>query len=483
MALGASPYAPRVGALPGGVTGGYGAPVPPSEWAFEYSGFISASLQFSVDSRRYPAEGQADTVYHTPPETIETWNSFTSTNTVPGNWISMRFKYGNSRVSAHASMETWNPSRPATYYHVGSQYFLNNVFLSYTPAPIGDVRLRIDAGRYNTAYGQLARYNAGIYTNSLSGEVDGVGERIIAEYDLSDTYMLVLEHGLMQSRDGQIPEQVIPSIFTNWRRHAWTGAWIHHEHLGLIRKGEPRIELQGHYITNWTQEDRNSAVRDIPGTQQLDESRVYNGRITVWGGDLKLLSDTFGVFGVGGAMIRGHSTYPLKGLITYAEDGEQLANKWWGVTSGGTGKILVLSGNYEFSLGKIVSYPQPFGGDGPDILVNTGFQWTKTWTDFESFDGRTRHKYGMDVLYRFIEYVGAGARVDRVVPTSYNDEETFHVLATRLLFKSSWNSHESIQLLYAKWFYGSESRNEGTGLRTPEQLDDELFALNFNMWW
>ena len=73
--------------------------------------------------------------------------------------------------------------------------------------------------------------------------------------------------------------------------------------------------------------------------------------------------------------------------------------------------------------------------------------------------------------------------IDRVVPSSKDSEETFHVLAGRLQFKSDWTSRDAIQLIYARWFYGSRTRNEGTGERTPDRLDDELFALNFNMWW
>lgn len=483
IGLGDSPYAPRVGVLPGGMTPGYGAPVPPSEWTFEFAGYMSASLQASIDRRPRPESGQSKTTLHVPPETIDTWRSFTSTNSIPGNWVSLRFRYGNPRVSANVSLETWNPSRPTTYYQLGSQYFLNNVYLSYTPEQLGGVRLRIDAGRYDSSYGALGRWGNGLYVNLLGSTVEGVGERIIAEYDLTDPYMLVLEHGLMGTRHGTVPDDVIPSSMNGWQRPLWPGAWIHHAHVGLVRKGEPRLELQGHYFRNWSREDRNEAERDNPGTPQIDESDVRDGHIRVLSGDFKVLSDHFGVFGIGVSHVRAQNAFPLKGLITYGEDGEQLTNKWFGVTSTGTGKLLVFAFNYQVSLGQVLSYPQAFGGDGPDIVLTTGLHWAKTWTPYEGYDGRTRHKYGIDGLYTFSKYMGAGLRLDRVVPNSREDEETFHVVAPRLQFKTGWNSHEALQLMYAKWFYGEESRNEGTGLRTPERLDDQMIALNFNMWW
>jgi hypothetical protein len=139
--------------------------------------------------------------------------------------------------------------------------------------------------------------------------------------------------------------------------------------------------------------------------------------------------------------------------------------------------------NYNFSLGKMVAHPVPFPGDGPDIVINTGFHIATTTTDYEPFDGRVRHKYGIDALYTFLPYLGLGCRVDRVVPDSKDSGKTFHVLAPRLQFKSNWTSHETITLRYAKWFYGPNTRSDGVGAREIDQLDDQLVALNFGMWW
>lgn len=483
LSLGSSPYGPHVGALPGGVTGGYGSPVPPSDWTFTFSGYMTASLQFSTDYRRVVGEGQHETVFHTPPETVDTYAYFTSTNTVPGNWVSMRFKYGNPRVSANLSIDTYNPTRPTTYYQIGSQYFINNAYLSYTPEALFGVRLRFDAGRFNSNYGTLGQYGAGVYVNPLSGGPTGIGERLIAEYDLSETYTLVVEHGLMGRLDGKVPDNVVRAPETGWRRPLWPASWVHHAHAGIIRKGEPQLELQLHYLTNWSQEDRTEQDVDDRGTRAVDESNLRDGRISVFGADAKLTSGPFGLLGIGAAYIRARDSYPLKGLVTYGGDGEQLTERYLGVDAGGSGELFVFAVNYQGSIGKIVSYPQTFDGQGPDIVINTGFHWTKTRTDFANFDGRIRYKFAFDALYTFLRNVGAGARVDRVAPNSFDSEETFYVLAPRVQFKTDWTSRENITLLYAKWFYGERTRNEGTGERDPERLDDELFALNFNMWW
>ena len=98
------------------------------------------------------------------------------------------------------------------------------------------------------------------------------------------------------------------------------------------------------------------------------------------------------------------------------------------------------------------------------------------------FDDRHRYKFGVDGLYAFIPYMAAGLRIDRVVPNSKDPSENFEVVAARLIFKTDWQSRESIMLLYAKWFYGTNTHPENSSVIVP-RLDDQLVALNVNIWW
>jgi hypothetical protein len=79
--------------------------------------------------------------------------------------------------------------------------------------------------------------------------------------------------------------------------------------------------------------------------------------------------------------------------------------------------------------------------------------------------------------------MGVGLRADRIAPNSKDAEETFHVLAARLQFRSNWTSHETITLKYAKWFYGDRTHGDGWDARPREQLDDQMLGLGFGMWW
>jgi hypothetical protein len=483
MGLGLSPYAPRVGSLPGGITAAYGSPMLPHEWTFRWTGYMSASLQASIHQRERTADGQSDTVLHALPSTVDEYASFLSTNTVPGHWVAMNFIYGNERVSATVGLTTYNPSEPTTYYQLGSQQFISNMFLTFSPEPIAGIRAHWMVGVFANNYGGLGQYGGGMYANSIVGGPRGAGETLTVEYDLSETLVATLEHGIMGMRTGTVPRAVVPSLENGYANPAWPADWVSHVHVGATLKGDPEIRAQAHYLHNWSQDDTTQLTVDDPLTRQIDETHILDADLYVYGLDISINSPTWGYLGAGVAYIEGEHAYALRSLTTYGGTGDQLTDRWWGGSTGGTGTLLVAGINYAVSLGKIVSYPTPFPGDGPDLTINAGFHIATTSTEYEPFDGRVRHKYGLDVMYTFLRYLGVGGRVDRVVPNSKDSEETFHVLSARLQFRTDWNSRELITLRYAKWLYGGRTHSDGMGARQIDRLDDQLVALNFGMWW
>ena len=145
--------------------------------------------------------------------------------------------------------------------------------------------------------------------------------------------------------------------------------------------------------------------------------------------------------------------------------------------------MCIRDSSYSMSVSALMMSPEPFGGNGPDVQIDAGFNIARSTSDDPVFDGRVRHKYGISGLYTFIPYMGVGVRIDRVVPSSHDPEQTYHVLAPRLQFKTDWQSHETIVLSYVKWFLGPDTHLDGTQPRTSERIDDQMFTLNFNMWW
>jgi hypothetical protein len=189
------------------------------------------------------------------------------------------------------------------------------------------------------------------------------------------------------------------------------------------------------------------------------------------------------VLGIGAAYIDAKDAFPLKGLKTFAGEGDRVTSAWLGNHTRGTGKIWVAGIAYNVSVAALMLNPEPFSGQAPDIVVNAGLNIGGIQSEEEPFDDRVRHKFGADVLYTPLRYVGVGMRVDRVVPASDDPDQTFHVLAPRLQFKSDWTSNEAIVVSYVKWFLGEHTHYDGLNPRSPARIDDQMFTLNFNMWW
>lgn len=483
LRLGEPPQNPRVGTLPGGMSGNFQAPMPPSEWVFSYGGSLTAALKVSVDERQNPNTQQATTVFHVAPETVEVYNSFLATRAVPDNWASVRLEYGNARVKATVSIDTWNPTEPTTYYQLGSQYFINNAFMTYNVGQLGGATVNVDAGYMTTLLGEFTSYSNRMYTNPLVAGLRGAGLRTTATYPLSPTLKLYGQHQLLLDRQGTNDPQTIPNPENSYERPYWAHPIINAVTAGFNWDTSPRVELRMSYVNAFSTDSRLEQTFDDPNTRGQDEVSMTDPRLDVVGGWAHLFFETWGTLGVASAHIMAKDAFSLRSVNTYASFGEELTERWLGVESEGTGSVTMGALNYELSVGKVVSYPTKFEGHGPDIFIKAGLQVAKSSTEVELFDNRWRYKGGVDVMYTFSRYVGVGARFDQVSPNSKDTRENFQVLAPRIQFKTDWTSRDTFNLLYAKWFYGPMTRLEGTGERTPSQIDDSFFGFSVNMWW
>jgi hypothetical protein len=491
VGVGAAPFIPRVGALPGGLTPSFGSSVPSDDWSFNFSGFMSASVRASINTREHPRPGQSKTVFHSTPQNVEVYGSFNDTGSTPGNWVGLLFAYGNRYVTANVSFDTHNPSRASGYEIVGSQYFINDTFLSFRIPPLDRLRLYANVGFFSQPYGYLGQYGGGLYTPPLLGRVSGVGETLTAEYDLSDNVSLLLEDGFSgggitggNKLGGKIPQGALNTGSTNFSDSNLPPAFVHHAFVGVRKKGETTFQLTAHFLTNFSQTDQvPAATFDNPDTRQWDERYPKDGRIHVAGLEAKAVSQTYGYLALAAAMVDAKNAYRLRGLSTFAGDGVSLTNDWFGGTTGGTGRLLLAGVNYRFSLGSILRAPAPFWGDAPDVVVEAAFQMASTKSDDPGFSGRFKQKAGLDVLYTFLPWLGAGLRLDRIEPNSKDPEETFYALAPRLQFRSNWTSHETVTLKYSKWFYGKHTHSDSWDARPRAQLDDQMIGLGFGMWW
>lgn len=485
VGVGMTPFIPRLGALPGGMTPSFGSSVPPDDWSFNFTGFMSASVRASINTREDPRTGQSKTTLHSTPQNVEVYGSFNDTASTPGNWVGLLFQYGNRYVTANLSFDTHNPSRAAGYEIIGSQYFINDTFLSIRVPPLGNLRAAWNVGFFSQPFGYLGQYGGGLYTPPLLGKVSGAGETLTVEYDLSDNVTLVLDDGFSGgNKTGKVPQGALNTGSTSFSDSNVPPAFTHHAHVGIRKKGETTLQLTAHFLTNWSQTDQITPdAFDNPDTRQWDERYPKDGRIHVGGIEAKAISQTYGYLAFGGAVIDAKNAYRLRGLSTYAGDGVSLTNDWFGGTTGGTGRLILAGINYKVSLGSILRAPKPFWGDAPDLVVEAAVQVASTKSDDPGFDGRFKNKAGLDVLYTFVPWLGLGLRMDRIAPNSKDPEETFYALAPRIQFRSNWTSHETVTLKYSKWFYGKHTHSDSWDARPRAQLDDQMIALAFGMWW
>jgi hypothetical protein len=186
----------------------------------------------------------------------------------------------------------------------------------------------------------------------------------------------------------------------------------------------------------------------------------------------------------------------LRGLSTFGGEGQNLTDRWWGPTTGGTGKLFALGLNYNTSLGRLLR--SSYSADAPDVAINAGFVMAYTLTNAplaqgtsdpcaavpDVFNHRLRYKFALESVYTFRSWVGVALRADRVVPNSKDAGETFYVLSPRLVFRTNWVTRETISIIYGKWFYGPHTHGEGGSTVTGDVgFDDQLIALNVSMWW
>jgi hypothetical protein len=483
--LGMSPWSPAVATMPGGVMPAYGAPTPLHDWTFEIHGYLSASGQFGINHRVDPGPGQSTTVIHALPQTIEEYASFLSTNTQPGQWVAFNTIFGNHDVTAHISLTTWNPSDPTTFYQIGTQYFINDAFLSYNMTPASNLRMRANVGYFYNNYGTLGGSGSfGMYQNAMSGGPRGVGENVSAEYPLTPTVSLLLEEGLMGNRNGHAPTGTAPAGANSNVDPLFPGSYIAHIHAGFVRSTDVVIRGQLHFLYNFAQDDRPqfpAGALDNQVTRAINETDIPDASIALYSADLSVTHPIYGHLGVAATHIKGDNAFGLRGLFTFGNEGQQLTERWFGVNTGGTGTLDVAAFDYSASLGKILSQPIPFDANGPDVILSLGGVVATSHSADSLYDGRIRQKYGADVLYRFVSFLSAGLRVDHVSPNSKDTNENYDVVAARLVFKTDWQSRENITLLYAKWFYGTDTHAEYSSVGVP-RLDDQLISLNVNMW-
>ena len=112
--------------------------------------------------------------------------------------------------------------------------------------------------------------------------------------------------------------------------------------------------------------------------------------------------------------------------------------------------------------------------------------FTSVASDDADYDGISKVKYGGELSYSMLPWLGVSGRYDRVIADTHDATQTFAVISPRIILRTDYNSQDQVTLQYSRWFYGS-----GVAVRTgyfprpdPSLAPDEnTFSLTANMWW
>lgn len=532
------PSAPTVGdslvpttAAEMGLGGGEGAS---DDWHFEFHGYMRAPVRLGIGKNINRAPGQSNLQFHSPPM-VPDWNYITwqYTNNIPSPWTELNFQYGQSRVKMTAQIAAYNIT-DGGYRQVVSQLGINQVYLTLNfPDAIPNGGLTWNVGVFSNRYGWAGRYDAGKYDTYLIGRTHIAGETLAASYDVNGELQLQVEHGLganletmpfMPTFDNNILNNSNPQYLPYAGPYPQGTTLLHHMHLGVAWK---KMIIAGlHYMTAWNQDSMRVAGYAAPqpwGGAVADAARP-DGSMTVLGFDLKFLGGAFGdgYFGFAHTSAKNVNSIAENSIEQiHSFGGWQMSQNYFNpmprtsndnTTFYDSGKINTVLFQYVFSFGQLFRYPKQFWGDGPDLIasvfgmynqISGVSNWTTPGVNPQDCPGgstcvaKQKLKFGMDVTYLPLPFIGGGARFDMVQPNLADANQSFSVFSPFLIFKTQFVTHEQIVLKYSHYFYKNESEqnltwpyyipeirskggNPANGTIGP---DKDVISLSAQMWW
>ena len=493
--LGLDPLAPQTVALPGGVTPAYGQrSLSEGEWRFDFHGFLTAPLVIGFGDRAMPLPGQSGTTLHTPPAVPDDLETFSHTGVVPTTYVQLNFSEGTSLVQANMSILARQANASTSFLEPASQVGVNDLLVSVLPK-IENLRTEVLVGAFASRYGATGEYDEGRYGTPLIARVNGIGERITMRGRLGN-FVLLAEEGVA-GQSNKAGTAVTPDVWNDFANPNEGTSFVAHGHLGA--KGWGLAQLGLHYLHAWSQDDRANNV--VNGIQMIDASQP-DAKLDVVAGDLRVTAGRFGHFYGALSYVNAKHVGTLSRIISIlnTRGGPGLIANYLGPNSNGNGNLTVIGGQYDLSIGKLVSYPVPFSGDGPDLFLSLFGMIAHVNSDDKTYDvngryydGTTKWKAGSELTYSFLPWLAVSGRYDKVVLDTHDDcagvscsSYNFAVVSPRIILRSDWQSTDQIVIQYSHWFNGANTLIR-VGDPPIENInfipDKDMISLSASMWW
>lgn len=486
MAL--DPTAPQAATLPGGMTPAYGqAALNAQDWRFDFHGLLTAPLNVGFNRRSaQPGQsarpGQSDLVLHAPPVVPDDLETFSHTSVVPMTYAQLNLSEGNGVVSANVSVLARQANVSESFVEPASQLGITDVFLSYLPDLGSHVRMRVLVGAFTSRYGSTGEYDEGRYGTPLIARINGAGELVGVRVPLNDV-TLMLEQGL-QGQTNAANSSITPDFWNNFANPEEGTTFVNHVHLGLGYRS--LVTVGGHFINAQSHDDRAT------GTLSPD------GNISILAADVRATMHRYGHLYLAFASTKATHARTVSRIIGVLNTpgGPGLADNYLGPESAGgdaTGSLTTVGGQYDLSLGRLINFPTPFGGDGPDVFVSVFGLVTHVSSTMQVpatggvyGDGVTKAKAGVEASYSVLPWLALSARYDEVVPDTDDSRYSFSVLSPRVIFRTTWLATDQVVLQYSHWFNGALTTVR-TGAPPTDNIavvpDADMLSLSASMWW
>jgi hypothetical protein len=419
-----------------------GGDVADSGWGFDFNGYLNAPMQLGFG--KHPDTGRA--TLHAPLVPDDQFLSWQHTSHMRRSWSELYFSYGNEVVRGTTVVEAFNFT-DVNWNQSDAQLGIGQAFVTIAPRfKNTPVRFRARVGAFDNRYGMAGRYDVGEYETYIFGRTRAMGETLSLGIPIKK-FSINLEHGFGVNRPN-------PSIYNTSRFTV-----LNHAHVGV--EWNDMVELNFHYLAAYSMEE------DRRGELMPDNRR---GRMQVFGPELRVDAKRAGYYYVAFSVIDANKARTIGPAIEviHAQGGGNFTlgivdNYLEGPTksSDGDGAVYTLGFQTEHSLRKILQ-GDPFWGAGWDLRLMLYGMLNFIDSPDPDVDGTHKIKYGADLFYSALPWLGAALRFDRVQPHSELPEQSFAIMSPRLVFRSSWLTREQIYIQYSHYFFAQ--RECGTDL-------------------
>ncbi len=199
--------------------------------------------------------------------------------------------------------------------------------------------------------------------------------------------------------------------------------------------------------------------------RQLKE--IVDANMRVYGVEARVHTPRFGHFYLAGSIITAtNATYLSPALeVVHAYGGRGITENYLGTdkSENGTGRLYNLAFEHRYSLAELLRSAAPGrlhslrGGDLQFTWFGLATYVLSKQADPDptiNRNGRTYFKWGAQLAYNALSWLGISLRYDRVTLDSNDDANGFRVISPRITLRTHWLVDGEIYIQYSRYFYG-----------------------------